>query len=86
MENYISRDKFKELIGWNCANEPYGWQALKLANGLNGARLSGAKIFDNHYSVYYKYDVRSGKYYFPIVFKMGVRGFVAHNIEELTFP
>lgn len=80
--NYISRERFKELIGWNCANEPYSWQALKLANGLNGARMGGAKIFKNHYAVYYKYDVIKDIIFFPIVFKMGCRGFVAHNKEE----
>lgn len=83
MENYISRQDFKDIIGWNCANEPYSWQALKLANGLNGARMEGAKIFKNHYAVYYKYNVIKDIIFFPIVFKMGCRGFVAHNKEEL---
>ena len=83
MENYISRQDFKDLIGWNCGNEPYSWQALKLANGLNGARMGSAKIFKNHYEVYYKYDVIKDIIFYPIVFKMGCRGFVANNKEEL---
>lgn len=83
MEKYIETNKFRELIGWSYNNEPFSWQRLKLANGLDGARMEGAKIFNSHYSVYYKYDVIKEKVFFPIVFKMGCRGFVAHNKKEL---
>lgn len=83
MADYISIEKFREKIGWNCSNYPFSTEGLSLLSGNSVASIEGAKIFNVHFGIYYKYDILADKVYFPIVFTKGGGRFVAHNEAEL---
>lgn len=83
MAEYMSINKFREKIGWNSANYPYSSEALSLLGRDSVAHIEGAKIFNVHFGIYYKYDILADMVYFPIVFTKGGGRFVAHNEAEL---
>ena len=79
----ISRKDFREIIGWNCGNYPFCTSGLSLINGLSGAEIDGAKIGENHYNLYYKYDVIKDIILFPIIITSGDKCFIATNKADL---
>lgn len=83
MEENMSLIEFKQMIGWNCSNNPLSESSLRLIDGNSVAENKGTKIFGVHFSMYYKYNLAADKIYFPIVFAKGGGRFTAHNREEL---
>ena len=79
----ISRKDFREIIGWNCGNYPFCTSGLSLINGLSGAEIEGAKIGENHYNLYYKYNVIKDIIHFPIIITSGDKCFIATNKTDL---
>ena len=71
MENNMSLNAFKEKIGWNVANVPFSESGFRLIDGNSVAEIGGAKIFNVHFGIYYKYHLISDKIYFPIIFTHG---------------
>ena len=56
---------------------------MSLINGLSGAEIEGAKIGENHYNLYYKYNVIQDIIHFPIIIASGDKCFIATNKTDL---
>ncbi len=82
----LTRQDFKEIIGWTYANYPYDYGCLNYINDLSGVEIDGARIGKNQYNLYYKYNVIKDIVLFPIIItpynNKADKCFIANNREE----
>lgn len=79
----ISRNEFREIIGWTTNNYPLSCETLNYINELSGSKIGGTRIGNKHYTLYYKCNVMKDIVLFPIIIANKEKCFIANDKKDL---